>query len=166
MAFTGKATLTSKGIVANEWFWPDVLIDELLSGYRVPAEYADDTIKLGVTLSLIKVNESLRPIRSHLEALGFDKLEQYHLENPNTIGGESVLIVQYKHAVFARAKAFLLQQFNSLNRRPAAENAAKEAPETEQYWLDQSQSAIHYFFALLLPAANVTGNDGFYASLM
>lgn len=166
MSLTGKPQLTSDALLANDGFWPALVLNEFLSNYRLPPEYADDVIKTGVTLSMIHVNNQLSAVRTVVEELPYASLEAYCAANPRPINDDDALLVQYKHAVFARAKAFLLQQFNTLNRRPVAENAAKESPETEQWWLDQSQAAIYSFFALFLPDQPVAPLSGFHVALL
>jgi hypothetical protein len=166
MSLTGKPALTTSAALANDGFWPDVALGDLLSKYRVPAEYADETIKTGVMLSMVRVNEKLAKVKAAIIALGYATLQAYCDANVQQIADEDVLILQYNHAVFARAKAFLLRQFPTINRRPIAENEAKEAPETEQYWLDQSQAAIASFFAQFLPESSVSSNSGVYVAIL
>ncbi|MGJ0515166.1 MAG: head completion/stabilization protein [Methylomicrobium sp.] len=166
MSLTGKPALTTSAALANDGFWPDVALGDLLSKYRVPAEYADETIKTGVMLSMVRVNKKLAKVETAIIALGYVTLQAYCDANIQQIAGEDVLILQYRHAVFCRAKAFLLRQFPTVNRRPVAENEAKEAPETEQYWLDQSQAAIASFFELFLPDEAVAAQDGVYVALL
>lgn len=166
MSLTGKPDLTTAAAFINDGFWPDLSIGDLLSKYRVPAEYADDTINWGLTLALVNVNIELEPVKAAIGVLGFTALAAYSQANPHTVNGEPVVNVQYKQAVYCRAKAFLLQQFNSLNRRQIAEDAAKEAPETEQWWLDQSAKAIKQLFDALLPGNTETANFGVRATLL
>jgi hypothetical protein len=166
MSLTGKPALTTAAALANDGFWPNMAIGDLLNKYRIPSEYADDTIKLGLTMAMVRVNEKLEAVKSAIVALGYATLQAYCTANVEQIAGEDVLMLQYKHAVFCRAKAFLLRQFPSINRKPIAENEAKEAPETEQYWLDQSQAAIASFFDVFLPEESVSVQDGFYVALV
>lgn len=166
MSLTGKPQLTTNTPLANDGFWPDLMLAELLSKYRIPAEYADDTIELGAALSMVKVNEALAAVKTAIQALSYTSLQDYCDSNIKLVNGEPVLMLQYKHAVFSRAKAFLLQQFNSMNRRQIAENAAKEAPETEQWWLDQSRAAIVSFITQFLPDVPVSAQNGFYVALI
>jgi hypothetical protein len=84
-------------------------------------------------------------------AQGFSDLAAYTSANSHLINNQEQLLIQYKHAVYAYAKAQLIPQFNSMNRRENAVNAAKESPETEQYWLDQSAAAVQQLFGKLLP---------------
>jgi len=166
MSLTGKPSLTTPAPFANDGFWFDLDIGELMDKYRIPAEYADDTIKWGLTLALVNVNLDLEAVKFAIIALGYVTADAYVADNPVDLGDTDQLIVQYKHAVYANAKAWLLQQFNSLNRKPNAEAAAKEAPDTEQYWLDQSQKAIAQLFAQFLPLESKTANHGVHAALI
>lgn len=166
MSLTGKPQLTASAALANDGFWPDVAIGGLLNQYRIPAEYADDTIKLGLTMAMVRVNEKLAKVKIAIIALGYATLQAYCDANVKQIAGDDVWILQYRHAAFCRAKAFLLRQFPTINRRPIAENEAKDAPETEQYWLDQSQAAIASFFAEFLPDETVSAQDGVHVALL
>jgi hypothetical protein len=151
MSLTGKPALTTAVAITNDGFWPNLTLAELMDNYRIPPEYADGVIKTGLTLSIINVNEKLAAVKAQLIADGYATLEAYTTAHSEPINSKQVLAELYKHAVFTRAKAGLLQQFNTLNRKPNAENAAKESDDTEAYWLDESQSAIAQFFKRFLP---------------
>jgi hypothetical protein len=158
MSLTGKPALTTEAPVENDGFWPSLAIGDLLNRYRIPSEYADDVIKTGLMMAMIRVNDQLEDVKAAIIALGFTTLDEYaSVHHIREVGGINALQLQYEHAVFARAKAGLLKQFNTLNRKPEAENAAKESDETEQYWLDESQGCIKAFFDLIVPASNTLG---------
>ncbi len=166
MALTGKPTLTTNAQVQNDGFWPDLMIDELLSQYRIPSEYADDVVRQGLLLSMLHVNESLLPVEAALKAMDYCNLMQYARDMEHPVNDVYPSETRYKHAVFSRAKAFLLQQFNTLNHRSQAENIGKESVDTEQYWLDQSQAEIRFFFGRVLPEQHTPAQFGFHASLI
>lgn len=166
MSLTGKPTLNTPSPFNNDGFWFDLDSGEFLSKYRVPGEYADDTINWGLTLALVNVNMDLEKVKFTIIDLGYATADAYVAANPVDIGDTDKLIVQYKHAVYANAKAYLLQQFNSMNRKPNAEAAAKEAPDTEQYWLDQSAAAIADLFAQFVPLEQKPANHGVHAALI
>lgn len=151
MSLTGKPELTTATSFSNDGFWPDLSLAELMDKYRIPAEYANDTISWGLTLALVNVNLELDPVKAEMVAQGFSDLAAYTSVNSHLINDQEQLLIQYKHAVYAYAKAQLIPQFNSMNRRENAVNAAKESPETEQYWLDQSAAAVQQLFGKLLP---------------
>lgn len=166
MSLTGKPALTSAAIIANDGFWPDLALSDLMSQYRIPSEYADETIKTGLTMAIIRTNEQLFAVKQGFLALAYATLEDYTDAHPDDINDTPVLLWHYQHAVFCLAKAMLLQQFNSLNRKPEAENAAKEAPETEAYWLNEAQRSLNSLFAVILPTQSQPGKAGFHVALL
>ncbi|MGJ0489611.1 head completion/stabilization protein [Methylobacter sp.] len=158
MSLTGKPALTTAAAITNDGFWPDLALGDLLTKYRIPAEYADDVIKTGLMMAILRVNDQLEAVKAAIVALEFTTLAGYaSVHHAREVGGINALQLQYEHAVFARAKAGLLKQFNTLSRKPEAENAAKESDDTEQYWLDESQGCIKAFFDLIVPASNTLG---------
>jgi hypothetical protein len=70
---------------------------------------------------------------------GFSMLEQV---SNGELGGELVLVEQYKRAVFCRAMALMVPVFATLNRREAGENLAKEGDSTQQGFLADSSRAL------------------------
>jgi len=142
MSLTGKPPLATAAPIENDGFWLDVSTADLMSKYRIPAEYVGDVITWGLTLAVVRVNAALVMVKSEIITLGFATLEAYLNANSNQVGGFETIQTHYEHAVYARAKASLLQQFNSMNRRDKAENAAKESEDTEQYWLDESAQSV------------------------
>ena len=166
MSLTGKPSLTTPSPFTNDGFWFDLDIGQFLNRYRIPAEYADDTIKWGLTLALVNVNLDLEDVKLAIISLGHVTANAYVTAHPADIGDSDKLIVTYEHAVYAYAKAQLLQQFNSMNRRADAANAAKESPDTEQYWLDQSASAVQKLFAQFLPTEFKPATAGAHVALI
>jgi len=166
MGFTGKPQLTTAAPLENNGFWPDLQVGELMTKYRIPAEYADDTIMWGLTLAVVNVNDVLKPVKAKLEADGYPSLADYNSAQPEPVNSIQVTDIHYQHAVYSYAKAFLLKQFNSMNRRQDAENAAKEAPETETDWLNESRAAISKLFAKFLSDDDKPSIDGFHVWLM
>lgn len=152
MSLTGKPLLTTADPVANDGFWPDLLIGNLMSKYRIPPEYDDDVIKTGLLMAMIRVNGQLAAIKDRVALLAYADFSAYADDlHPDTINDVNVLLLHYEHAVFARAKADLLKQFNSLNRKPNAENAAKEADDAVEFWMNASQGSILALFNAIIP---------------
>lgn len=152
MSLTGKPSLTNASPITNDGFWPDVEMADLMSKYRIPSEYADDTIKWGLSLAVVRVNEQLERIKQLiLITEPAESFDEYLEMNSTPIFNLELLHVHYKHAVFSRAKAFLLKQFVTMNRRQIAENEAKESEQTEIYWLDESQASIASLMKAFFP---------------
>lgn len=166
MSLTGKPALTTSAPVTNDGFWPTLMLGELLENYRIPAEYADGVILTGLTIAMIKVNQKLADVKVQLILANYPTLAVYTTAHPELVNGKQVLEELYKHAVFARAKAGLLQQFAAINRRPQAESQAKEGDDMETYWLDESQAAIAEFFRRFLPTQTVMSKANTLAVLI
>jgi len=166
MSLTGKPALTTSAPVTNDGFWPTLMIGDLLDNYRIPSEYADGVIQTGLTMALINVNAKLAAVKATLILGGYANLAAYTTAYPEALNGKQVLEELYKHAVYARAKAGLLMQFAAINRRPQAENQAKESDDMETYWLDESQAAIAEFFRRFLPLETVMSKANTLAVLI
>ncbi|POZ49897.1 head completion/stabilization protein [Methylovulum psychrotolerans] len=155
MSFSGKPANTTAQAVTNDGFWPDLTVGDLVDDYRIPTEYADAVVLMGLKAAMVFCNKELAAAK--LAIIGdYDTLALYCAANSSQIDGDEVLHFYYVHAVCCYAKAFLLQQFNSLNRKPNAENAAKEAPQTEEYWMQQCWVAINNLLGSVLPEDGYT----------
>jgi hypothetical protein len=152
MSLTGKPALTTAAAVTNDGFWPDLALADLLNNYRIPSEYADGVITTGLTMALMQVNLKLAKVKDQLVLDSYATLSAYTTAHPEALGNKQVLAELYKHAVYSRAKAGLLMQFAAINRRPEADNQAKEGQNMETHWLDESQAAIAEFYRRFLPA--------------
>jgi len=164
MSLTGKPSLSNAAPIANDGFWPELSTADLMSKYRIPAEYEDDTVNWGFTLSLVRVNNALERAKTAMIEAGNATFDEYLNTNSQPIADAELLDIYYQHAVFARSKAFLLQQFNSINRRKDTENAAIEAGETEQFWLDESQSAISNILKHFFSTETFVGNGNVHVA--
>lgn len=131
---TGKTVNT---VLKGDGFYPDLALAEFLELYRLPAEYAESLMADHLNLARLWAAKNLAPWRSGQEAEGRPDIAAiaYH----GVPGGCAAL---YKRAVFARAKALLLQQFPSIERREAARNDAKEAPQTAELFFAQAKQAL------------------------
>lgn len=157
MSLTGKPALTTPGDIANDEFWPDLAIGDLISKYRIPPEYDDLVIKTGLIQSIVTVNSKLAAIKLAVQDLGYTDFTGYaEAVHSATINDANILLLHYEHAVFTRAKADLLKQFNSLNRKANAENAAKESDDAGGFWLNASQGSIKALFNAVLPEDETT----------
>jgi hypothetical protein len=165
MSLTGKPSLTTAAPVANDGFWLDLKLSDLMDRYRIPSEYADDTISWGLSLAIVRVNEDLERAKQVVLAMPFETFTEY-LESMTILYGEPALKVHYEHAVYSYAKAYLLQQFSTMNRRKEAENMAKEAPETEQYWLDESKKSVAAILRKFFPNEEHSTKANFYVELI
>lgn len=166
MSLTGKPSLTTELPISNDGFWLDASMADLMSKYRIPSEYADDTIKWGLSLSVVRVNEQLERVKQAILLLPFATFEDYLASNSMPVVGSELLQVHYEHAIYSRAKAFLLQQFSTMNRRKDAENQAKESEETEQYWLDESAKSVAFLLRQFFPDESFISKANVHVALI
>ncbi|EQM70957.1 head completion/stabilization protein [Pseudomonas tohonis] len=139
MSFSGKSNDTVDTWVINDGLWPNLQVAEFQKTYRLPAEYALELVVDGLRTAMGEVNQDLQHRRQEFIALGIAYLEDAEQDQvPNL----PFVVATYKRAVYCRAKADLLPQFATINRRPEATNLAKEAPETRELFLAYSQRAI------------------------
>ena len=177
MSFTGKPQLTTNAPITNDGFWPLLVVGELVEKYRIPAEYDDGVISWGLSMGMIRVNQQLNPAKIQClvpEIIDtnfplptvYSSLEAYTSVHSEKVDDEEVLIRHYKNACYSMAKAFLLQQFNTMNRRTAADNNKKESPETEDYWLNQAQWSINAILKAIVPGVETVSDFGVHVALI
>jgi hypothetical protein len=177
MALTGKPQLTSNAQIGNDGFWPMLVIGDLVAKYRIPAEYDDGVISWGLQLGMIRVNQQLSAAKlaclypevtdtSIAPLQVYTALVDFAAAHTQLIDGEETLVTFYKHACYSMAKAFLLQQFNTMNRRTMAENVKKESYETEDYWLNQAQWAINSILKAIVPGIETVSDFGVHVALI
>lgn len=137
MSFSGKSNATSTTIVQNDGWWPDLSVATFQQRYRLPRDYAEIVLVDGLQIAMAWANAQLAEWRAtHPEALSLEEVDSPQL------GGEPVALIHYRRAVFSYAKAYLLQQFPTINRRDAASNDALESEETEGTFLEYAQHAL------------------------
>ena len=139
MSFSGKPTTLVDQAIENDGFWPDLSVAEFQKGYRLPAEYLSELLAEGIAFAMGEVNVDLAKRKADWQAAGVTSVES---ADPMVLPERTFHVATYKRAVYCRAKAYLLQQFATVNRRESAENIAKESPATEDQFLTFSQQAV------------------------
>lgn len=168
MSFSGKPELATAEPISNDGFWGDLLMSELMDWYRIPGEYETGVIMQGMIMAAVRVNDRLNPVKTAINLLAIgNTFAEYIAAHPNySVNGIDWAIHEYKNAVYCKAKAMLLHQFNTLNRRKDAENAAKEAPETEEYWANQSQQSVFNLLNCYAPDYALSANNDTFVGLI
>ena len=157
MSLTGKPSLTTLADIANDEFWPDLAIGDLISKYRIPAEYDDFLIKTGLVNAMVTVNAKLAAVKNAALDLGYTEFTDYAEDrHPGAIDGVNILILHYQQAVFTHAKADLLKQFYSLSRVKKNADATAKEDDAWEIWLNVSQSSIKALFNKVLPDDETT----------
>lgn len=137
MSFNVSTSKTTDKILLSDGWWCDICVAEFIELYRLPHEYGEKLIVDHLSLARTWVVSQLVLWREQKEAEGFTSLESIKIHG---FAGEGARL--FKRAVFCHAKALLLGQFATMERRDAAKNDAKEAPETAERFYAWSQNAI------------------------
>lgn len=132
---TGKTATT---VLKGDGWYPDISVAEFLELYRLPAEYAEQLVADHLDLARLWAAGQLAEWRFGQEVVkGVASIDAIPLH-----GIERGALLLYKRAVFCRAKGLLLPQFATIERREAARNDAKEAPETAERFFAQAEDAL------------------------
>ncbi|MCD9521076.1 head protein [Photobacterium phosphoreum] len=135
--------------VENDGFWPDLSITDFVKTCRIPPVYNAEQERNMLIMAMAGIHIELSSFKERAIANN-----QHHSSDIGmTYGTESTTTVQYKQAVYQRAKASLLVHFATLSRKDEAENLAKESTETNESLMALSQHAIRNI--LDMPMATV-----------
>lgn len=126
-------------VLTNNAFFPEVSTGDFVALYRIPSEISARIIKHQLILAMGRINSALEGYRLEQQAAGILQLTDAPAE---LIGGEHPLETLYLRAVCCEAKAELLKETETVDRRAIAENAAKTSEETEDKLREYAQSAI------------------------
>ena len=143
--FSGRTPAKLDIDLGNNGFFPVLNLGDLQERYRIPSEYRQHTIGAQTVAALIEVNRLLNPKLCEWQRMGYDALAAVPACELGIAGEPDhlhELVELYKTAVFARAKAKLLRQYPSINRRDRQEHPGREAEEVEQDFMQESENAI------------------------
>lgn len=135
MAFTGKPPGYLEREVSNDAFYPTLSIGDFQKQHRVPAELAPIAVEHQLTLARNHVNAQLFARKATWTQNGVAHLAD--LDTPAFSFSHT-----YVSAIFLRAKAKLLMDYQTFSRRDTAENMATERDEIEQRLLSDSRLAL------------------------
>ncbi|KKI27481.1 Prophage PSPPH06, putative head completion/stabilization protein [Pseudomonas syringae pv. maculicola] len=139
MSFSGKPSTFVEQAIENDGFWPDLSVAEFQKGYRLPAEYLVEMLAADLTTAMVEVNTDLAKLKARWQGAGVSNVES---ADTTVLPERTFQAATYKRAVYSRAKASLLTQFATVNRRENAENVGKELPERSETFLAFSQAAV------------------------
>ncbi len=135
---TSDTTPEERTITAGD-FWPSLESKDFYDGYNIPAELTASTVIDHLRQAIIRVRRAMDDWKAEQEVLGYTALSEVPQE---TIDEEGELSLLWARAVFCDAKAEILKETETINRREVAENAAKTSEETEEKFREFSQDAI------------------------
>lgn len=134
MGFGAISAETTNFILEGDDFWPDLSLAEFLNTYRLPAEYAEEMLAEHLKLAKIWAVKELESFKNKNFGNKFEEISLY--------GIKGAALTLFKRAVFCRAKAILLEQFATIERRESAKNDAKESPEIASSFFAEAHKAI------------------------
>lgn len=141
MSFTGKTDSYLEITLENNGFFPDLSLGNFQRLYRVPTEYHQEKVEHHLRLAMLDTNEDLFDQQDAWMTDGHATLGAVSAE---TLGGENVLVEQYRRAVFCRATANLFGEFATVTRREIGENQAKESDSTAKMYRAQADRALRH----------------------
>lgn len=120
-------------------FYPGITREMFFDAYRAPLTLPLSTVDLHLRQGIITVRRALASWKEEQEVLEINRLVDVPQELVDGVGELSVL---WQRAVYCEAKAELLKETQTVDRRAEAENAAKSGEETEDKFREFAQDAI------------------------
>lgn len=125
--------------IDNNGFFPALSLAEFVTLFAIPSTIENDLLKAKLLVAMDEVNQKLNSFKEQQIKNGFATLASVPGDQ---LGGESAKLMQYKQAVYAEAKAELINTSVSMARRAEAENSAASAAELLSYYKKISTNAV------------------------
>ncbi|HEO9045951.1 TPA: head completion/stabilization protein [Enterobacter kobei] len=115
LTISGRSTdYTDTPVTNGEPFWPDLNLGEFQRLRKLPLDLPADTALNALLASIAEVNADLASVVSRHQSDGYATARDV----PGaSAGSETQLTAQYKKAVYARSKADLMGEFQTIARR-------------------------------------------------
>ncbi|TCJ98824.1 head completion protein GPL [Volucribacter psittacicida] len=117
--FNGRQTDYDDTVILNSGFWCDISVSEFQKTRAIPFNIPDEMVKSVLVSAMQGVEIDLADVASLYQNKGLTKVSEV---SSVMINNENYAETLYKKAVFARAKADLLSEFNTLSAREIHEN--------------------------------------------
>ncbi len=137
--FTGKSETYLNTSIANDGFFPDLVLGDFQRDYSIPTKYEQETVTDKLLISIARINDQLEEKQELWELDGFETLEAVPAKTVNEI---SIQIIRYKEAVFSYAKGLLIAEFASINRKDSALNITTDIEPIDTRWKTRSSKAV------------------------
>lgn len=130
---------TSGQSVVNIAFFPDVSVDAFRATTRLQDTVTDGRVVQALRESVITINNELRAWREQQTALGYDSLGSVPAD---AYGDITELEHHYLAAVYAHAKALLMEQYRDIDSTDAGKRRAAEFDGTVDSWRREAREAV------------------------
>lgn len=117
--FNGRTQDYDESIITNNGFWGDVSVAEFQRQRAIPLQIPVEMVKAALVAAMQGLNLDLADAEQHYRQSAVNSAQEISAQKVN---GENYAETLYKKAVFARAKAELLPEFNTLSGREIHEN--------------------------------------------
>ena len=139
MSFGREVQKITGETVKNTDFFPNIDLGDFQEQMRIDSEYRIEVIKRRVRLAIVYVNKELKEQQTVWTEEGHATLKEVPAE---PVDDESPLVFEYLNAVYSHAKATLMQDYKTMNRREEAENEAKDSSSTFDSYLADCRDSI------------------------
>lgn len=117
--FNGRTQDYDDTTITNNGFWCDITIDEFQKQRAIPLQIPVEMVKAVLIAAMQGINIDLAEVEENYRKSKINSVQEISAQR---IDGENYAESLYKKAVFARAKAELLPEFNTLSGREIHQN--------------------------------------------
>lgn len=117
--FNGRTQDYDDTTITNSGFWCDITIDEFQKQRAIPLQIPVEMVKAALIAAMQGINIDLAEVEKNYRKSKINSVQEISAQR---IDGENYAESLYKKAVFARAKAELLPEFNTLSGREIHQN--------------------------------------------
>lgn len=117
--FNGRTQDYDDTVITNNGFWSDIYVEEFQKQRAIPLQIPVEMVKAALVAAMQGVDLDLADVAESYRKSAVNSVTE--ISSP-LINGENYAETLYKKAVFARAKAELLPEFNTLSGREIHQN--------------------------------------------
>lgn len=125
--------------ISNSQFWPAISIDEFRATTRLQDTITDGRVQQALTESMLSANRELTAWRDSQLTLGYAELGSVPAER---IGEKTALEHHYLSAIYAQAKARLMEQYRDIDTTVDGKHRAAEFEGTIESWRRTARESI------------------------
>lgn len=125
---------TEEAQITSSAFWPPVLPTDARTAVRIEGNVTAARLRHALVIAIAAINAELADWRTARQGAGYADLAAVPAEQ---IDGVSVLAIDYQRAVYATAKAELIERYRDFDATNAADRRADALdPTTDDYRRD------------------------------
>ncbi|MCK9003826.1 head completion/stabilization protein [Haemophilus influenzae] len=117
--FNGRTQDYDDTVITNNGFWSDIYVEEFQKQRAIPLQIPVEMVKAALVAAMQGVDLDLADVAESYRKSAVNSVTE--ISSP-LINGENYAETLYKKAVFARAKAELLPEFNTISGRGIHQN--------------------------------------------